>query len=69
MCFVPKMKAPVAPRPLLPREAPKRVDEAVMAQRAGSTAALRRGLKSTYRTPAGGLQMPAMLAGKTLLGA
>lgn len=70
MCFLPKMKTPEPPKPMLPREAPKRVDEAALAakNKAGATEANLRGLRSMYRTGPAGLNTPAMTAGKTLLG-
>lgn len=71
MCLVPKGPDPNdAPRPVMPREAAKRVDASAQAakfrNRQQELAA--RGLRSTFRTPAGGLQKPPVTAPKTLLG-
>ena len=68
MCLGMKVKAPEAPRPVLPREAPRRVDEAAIRAKAGNREKMKRGLRSAFTTPPGGLQTPASLAGHTLLG-
>lgn len=70
MCFLPKMKIPDPPRPMLPRQAPRRVDESALAakNKAGASEANLRGLRSMYRTGQKGLTAPAITAGKTLLG-
>lgn len=70
MCLVPKNDTPDAPRPMLPREAPKRVDDGVKLarERAGTREQLARGYRSTFRAGPGGLQKPALTMPGKLLG-
>jgi hypothetical protein len=70
MCLVPKADTPDAPRAVLPREAPKRVDEATQLSRfrTRQEEMAKRGLRSVYRSGPGGLAKPAMTAPKALLG-
>jgi hypothetical protein len=65
-----KPKVPDAPKPVLPREAPKRVGEGALIARDRATEreALARGLSSQYKTRPGGLTMPATLGQKKLFG-
>jgi hypothetical protein len=70
MCIVPKAKVPDAPQPVLPREAPKRVDEGTQLARfrGRQDEMAKRGLRSLYRSGPGGLAKPAMTGQKSLLG-
>ncbi len=70
MCFMSSPKMPEAPRAVLPKKPPRRIDEDVLdARRKQRTnEAARRGLRSAFRTGPGGLADVANVTGKTLLG-
>ncbi|KKN72126.1 hypothetical protein LCGC14_0414120 [marine sediment metagenome] len=71
MCFGRAPKTPEAPPPTLPKKAPRRVDENILAARTSQreSEVLRRGIAGTRLSGPSGFTAPAETANKTLLGA